>query len=307
MTPLLEVKELTKRYGAFPAVERISLSILPHRIIGFLGPNGAGKTTTLKMIAGIMRPTSGEILINGTVQVWGDSRRALSIGYLPEQPSFYPWMTGSEVLHFYAGLSGLSGELRKARSATLLDQVGLTAAKNRRVGGYSNGMRQRLGIAQALLHNPELLLLDEPVSALDPIGRHDVLNLLNDIKKERTVLISTHVLSDIDKVGDDVVIIRQGHIVRASSLLELKARSTSAHIVVVFEHAISEEYLTRLKTSPLFSQLVVKGNQLTAVLEKNQKEKVNAGLELISHATVPIISLMVQEPTLEDIFMNLVA
>lgn len=176
---LLAVRALSKQFAKVSAVKEISFSITAGHCVSLLGPNGAGKTTTLQMLTGLLKPTSGTIAF--TINTQGDWRQ--QIGYLPQYPTFYNWMTGQEFLDYVGKLAHMSTKILKVRSAEMLQLVGLTDAGNRKIGGYSGGMKQRLGIAQALIHSPQLLLLDEPVSALDPLGRREVLDLLNRIKK----------------------------------------------------------------------------------------------------------------------------
>ena len=197
----LELNALCRRYGDLYAVNQLDLSVPAGSIYGFLGPNGAGKTTTLRMITGLLRPTSGEIRINGLPVSFGLATGRERIGYLPDVPTFYPWMTPQEYLRFSGSLYGIPHRDLERRIAESLDLVGLQKAK-RRIGGYSRGMKQRLGIAQALLHTPSLVLLDEPASALDPIGRKDVMDIIRNLAGTTTVFFSTHILSDIERVCD---------------------------------------------------------------------------------------------------------
>ncbi len=219
MNSLLELKGLTKSFGGFNAVSDINLTIQEGRCVALLGPNGAGKTTTIRMIAGLLKPSAGQMVFHGESK-GSDPRER--IGYLPQAPSFYPWMTGFEYVVYAGRLCGLTAAASRAKAKELLERVGLSGAAARRTGSYSGGMKQRLGLAQALIHQPRLLLMDEPVSALDPIGRREVLELLGELKRETTVLFSTHVLHDAEELCDDVIIIRSGQIALQGAIEQIR-------------------------------------------------------------------------------------
>jgi ABC-2 type transport system ATP-binding protein len=214
MTNAISAVGLTKRYRDVPALSDLTLDVPQGAIFGFLGPNGAGKTTALKILAGLIRASGGSATIAGVpVSAAGDHRRHL--GYLAQDPRFYGWMTGRETLRHVARYRGVDTG-RDDRIDALLERVGLGDAADRRTSGYSGGMRQRLGIAQALVGSPAVILLDEPVSALDPVGRKDVLDLMRDLKGETTVFYSTHILDDVQRVSDHVAILDHGRLVRAA-------------------------------------------------------------------------------------------
>lgn len=196
---LLAVEHLTKSYDKTVAVRDVSVSIKQGRCVALIGPNGAGKTTTLKILAGLIRPTEGTIHFHGEANP--DLR--FSLRYLPQNPGFHDWMTGREFLIYVGQLAGLSQVEAKERSMAIMGRLGLETAANRSIGGYSGGMKQRLGICQALIHRPQLLILDEPVSALDPVGRREILELLADLRGEATVLYSTHVLHDAEEISSN--------------------------------------------------------------------------------------------------------
>lgn len=221
---LLQVNGLTRNYGQHQAVKQISFQIERGKCIAIIGPNGAGKTTTLQMLAGLLTPTSGTIHFPGSKKK--DNRQL--IGFLPQHPSFFPWMTAKEFLQFAGRLSHLTKSQLTVKIDETLEFVRLLDVKNRRIGGFSGGMKQRLGLAQALLHDPELLILDEPVSALDPNGRRDVLKILNALKERMTILFSTHVLHDAEQVCDSVIMLKEGKIKWDGSLTGLKNNQSSA-------------------------------------------------------------------------------
>ncbi|MGZ9584753.1 ABC transporter ATP-binding protein [Paenibacillus marinisediminis] len=222
-----KIEALSKRYGDQLSVNQVSFTIQQGRCTALIGPNGAGKTTTLNMIAGLLKPTSGAIRKLDAVGKAYDGDLRPYIGYLPQYPQFHGWMKGREWLEMMAGLSGVpAGEIKK-RAADWLEQVGLSEAANRSISGYSGGMKQRLGLAQAMIHAPELLILDEPVSALDPFGRREVMQLLRRIKEKTTVLFSTHILHDAEELCDDLVILKNGKVVVQGEWNEIRKRGDS--------------------------------------------------------------------------------
>lgn len=223
---LIQVKDLQKKFKDYSAVKGITFQVNKGRCIGLLGPNGAGKTTTLQMLAGLLTPTKGEIIYSGTK----DCRRY--IGFLPQHPAFFRWMTPIEFLQFVGKLSDIPKNHLKQRITEVLQFVHLTDVRNKKIGGFSGGMKQRLGLAQALLHEPELLILDEPVSALDPEGRRDVLTIIEKLKESMTILFSTHVLHDAEQVCDDIIMLKQGEIKWAGPLSHLKHEFSSSIIKI---------------------------------------------------------------------------
>lgn len=210
-TPIIEIHELSKRFKHQLALDRLSLEVPAGSVFGFLGPNGAGKTTTIRILLGLARATSGTAKVHGT------------IGFLPDVPAFYPWMKAPEYLRFCASLFGLDATTTDRRIGLLLELAGLSGVRTP-IGGYSRGMKQRLGVAQAMINGPELLILDEPTSALDPIGRHEVLALISSLAGHTTVFFSTHILSDVERVCDQVAVLAAGRLVAADRTAALRAR-----------------------------------------------------------------------------------
>ncbi|WP_223702078.1 ABC transporter ATP-binding protein [Sutcliffiella deserti] len=214
---LVQVSHLTKTYKHQQAVKDISFQIETGKCVALLGPNGAGKTTTLQMLAGLLTPTSG------TIQFQEHQKKDYRhlIGFLPQHPAFFTWMSPKEYLLFAGRLSNLSKKELSLKIEETLEYVSLLDVKNKKIGGFSGGMKQRLGLAQALLHEPKLLILDEPVSALDPNGRRDVLKILEQLKSKMTILFSTHVLHDAEQVCDSVMMLKDGQIKWDGSLTNL--------------------------------------------------------------------------------------
>jgi ABC-2 type transport system ATP-binding protein len=240
-TAAIAVEGLTKRFGDALALDHVDLEVAEGSIFGFLGPNGAGKTTMLRILTGLARPTSGEARIFGHA-AGSQAVRALS-GYLPDVPGFYPWMTAEEFLRFAGGLFGIERATLDERVRVLLDLAGLAAVRSR-IGGYSRGMRQRLGVAQALINAPRLLMLDEPTSALDPLGRKEVLDMIASLQGRSTVFFSTHILADVERVCDTVAILDMGRVVAQAPIDELKGRYGAHRLVVEVDgdaHALARE------------------------------------------------------------------
>ena len=212
---------LTKRYGEVVALDGLTLEVPKGAVFGILGPNGAGKTTLLRLLTGLARPSAGRATVAGldvTAQAEEVHRR---IGFLDQSPRYYAWMRGRELVAFVGELFGLRGAALAQRVDEVLALTGLTEAANRRIGGYSGGMRQRLGLAQALVNRPEVLFLDEPVSSLDPAGRHEILEAISALRGTATVCMSTHILADVERVCDAVAILDHGRLLVSAPVAEL--------------------------------------------------------------------------------------
>jgi len=235
--PAVAVRGLTKVFPvpfhrqSIIAVKDLNLRIEPGEVYGLLGPNGSGKSTTLKIILGLVSPTRGGTEIFGRDSRLVESREA--VGFLPENPYFYKYLTGNETLRFFGRLSGLRGVALKNRINELLDLVGLSKARNRRLGTYSKGMLQRIGLAQALIHDPKLVVLDEPTAGVDPAGSRDIRDLILDLKRRGiTVLLSSHLLAQAQEICDRVGILADGVLVREGHLQELIAIENQTELVI---------------------------------------------------------------------------
>jgi len=294
-------QDLTKRFGNLTAVDNLSLEIPQGIVFGFLGPNGAGKTTTLKMLLGFTKPTNGRAWIMGEEVDTGTYRR--HIGYLPDVPSFYNWMRADEFLLFMGELVGMKGQLLRERVTELLKLVGLSQIRTR-IGGFSRGMKQRLGLAQALINRPKVLLLDEPTSALDPIGRKEILELIRSIAAETTVVLSTHILADAERICDQVAILDKGRLLVHATMPELKKRFFDS----VFTLQVAEEptpLLERLKEAQWVLEASLESGKLR--LRVQDPAAAQYGLpRLISELGFGLVDFQMQEITLEDIFVRLV-
>ncbi|MFC5648701.1 ATP-binding cassette domain-containing protein [Paenibacillus solisilvae] len=306
--PLLHVQGLTKIFGAAKAVDDISFTIGEGRCVALLGPNGAGKTTTIRMLTGLLAADSGQMHVQSLAP--GADRRQI-IGYLPQTPVFYGWMTGREYLIHASRLCGLSRKEAASRSTEWLERVGIIEAANRRVAGYSGGMKQRLGLAQALIHRPRLLILDEPVSALDPIGRREVMGLLRDLKRETTVLFSTHVLHDAEELCDDVLIMREGRIAIGGSILDIRNEHRKSVLFLDTEgDRKSREWLNQWLQQPLQGiqsyERLPSGSGVKLIVDEINIARQTV-LEQLLASNVQLTRLEVGYTTLEDLFMEAVS
>jgi len=300
---------LTKHYGSTIALDDLSLNIEEGVIFGFLGPNGAGKTTTLKILTGLSRPTGGRAWVAGEEVAHNSIALRIKVGCLPEDPAFYNWMTGKEYLTFVGEVFRLPSNEIGARCQELLELVDLTGAALRRIGGYSRGMRQRLGIAQALMNKPAVLFLDEPSSALDPMGRAEVLNTLLRLKEQATtIFLSSHILADVERVCDVVGIIDKGKLVVESGVDELRQRFAHSLFEVEFEEMASP-FVAMLERLPWVqkvdvaegsnsSRFIVRARDVAAAKRELPRLIAESGLTLRQYQSVL--------PTLEDVFIELV-
>lgn len=301
----ISVTKLTKKFGDFVAVDGLTFEVTENHVVGFLGPNGAGKTTTLRMLVGLSNPTYGKASISGVPVVFGDIKSNMNVGYLPEMPSFYAWMTGLEYMRFISALFGTPKEQSEKKIAELLKLVDLTTAQNKRISSYSGGMKQRLGIAQALLGDPKVLILDEPVSALDPIGRKEVLRVIENLKKSVTIFFSTHILSDVDRICDDIIMINAGKLVAASSLADLKTKYAAPILEVEFD-GDPRDLLTPLKSNDWVSKVEKDGNKLKIWLKNTAALDSNIPLIFFSKQKLGVLRYGLTLPETEDLFMQLV-
>ena len=297
----LKIDNLHKSFGKNTIINRLSMSIPENTIFGFLGKNGAGKTTTMKMILGFLKKDEGSIEVFGEEVSFGQSKTNRFIGYLPDVPEFYGYMTAKEYLNLCGAITGLSKNEIKKKSEELLELVGLRDV-NKRISGYSRGMKQRLGIAQALLNSPKLLICDEPTSALDPLGRKEILDIILKIKDSTTVIFSTHILSDVEAICDHVVVLDKGKNVLEGSIDELKNIKRKNTIKIRFK---SDKELKAFKSLDKFSNLVTneKGDTLYLTDEENQLKDIDILYELYKLNIFPI-EIKIEEPTLENIFME---
>ena len=304
----VRIEELRKVFGTFQALDGLSLEVEPGKVFGFLGPNGAGKTTTIRILTGLAHATSGRAWVLGKEVSANGLEIARQIGYLPEEPAFYPWMTPREYLDYIGRVFGMNATERSARTKELLALAGLEEAAKRRIGGFSRGMRQRLALSQALMNHPEILFLDEPASALDPMGRKEVLDFIDNLRGQCTVFMSTHILADVERVCDTVGIINHGKLVIADSRESLESR----YAIPAFEVEVDPQSESRL--IPWSDALRQEGWVKSVLLEGFVTRVVVSDVEVakkelvasITKAGLILTRYEVVRPSMEDVFMHLV-
>ena len=306
--PAIEARGLSKRFGPVLALDGLDLVVPQGSIFGLLGPNGAGKTTTIRILTGLARQSAGTASVAGVEVALDEPRLHRRVGYLDQDPRFYSWMKGRELLELVGRLHGLSGPELRTRVDEMLVRVGLTGAALRRIGGYSGGMRQRLGIGQALLHRPAILFLDEPVSSLDPEGRRDLLELIAGLRGEATVVFSTHVLSDVERICDRVAILDRGRRVTEGPLEELlaaHARPIYRLIAAPGQDGAVAGLLGALRAVGWTTDVTPAAGLIRVTV--SDADAAAAGLlPLVVSAGVVLESFERARPTLEDVFLELV-
>ena len=297
MKTLLHVQGLTKEYGKEKALDQVTFSLNKNTATALIGPNGAGKTTTLSMLAGLLRQTSGTVVIGADLK--GDIRR--EIGFLPQYPQFYSWLTALEFTEMVAKLSGLDGKMAKSQAERTLDFVGLSDAKNKKTGTFSGGMKQRLGLAQAIVHKPGLLLLDEPVSALDPMGRREVMNLLKELQEHTTILYSTHILNDAEEMTDQLLFLRKGQLVEQGSLREVRDKYANPLFKIYFVN--TEEAAKFVEIAPWPAR---QENEVVFIHLEENKPVMNEVLQVLANSNLQLSKVERASASLEEIFLQVV-
>lgn len=295
---ILELSHVSKHFGDKKVLQDVTFSVPEKCIFGFIGRNGAGKTTTMKSILGLIQIDSGEITICGDKVSYGQNLTNRHIGYLPDVPEFYSYMTAREYLRLCGNVTGMKSSDIKKRSGELLELVGLANEKHR-IKGYSRGMKQRLGIAQALINRPKLLICDEPTSALDPVGRKEILDILSAAKEQTSVLFSTHILSDVEKICDRFALLENGNIVVSGTKDEMKRMRSNPDIELSLQNVGDTSKIT--KAFP-FAE-VQEGKLIFKSASADQAEQI---LSFVAAQHIPIIRFERHEPNLEDLFMEVI-
>ena len=292
---ILELRHVQKRFGGHKVLRDMSFSVPEHTLFGFVGQNGAGKTTTMKMILGLLKSDGGDITVNGEAVRYGQTPTNRFIGYLPDVPEFYAFMTPAEYLRFCGEITGMPAREIKPRADELLSLVGL-AGEPRRIRGFSRGMKQRLGIAQALLNKPKLLICDEPTSALDPIGRKAILDILADARQQTTVVFSTHILSDVERICDEIAFLHHGQIVLQGTLADVKRHHQNAGFEIELD--TPEAAQTLLAAFP-GAELLGRSHLLFS--RDSDMEPV---LRMLADSGIPFRHIEKREATLESLFLE---
>jgi ABC-2 type transport system ATP-binding protein len=298
VTAAIETIALRKEYGRKIALHGLDLTVQPGEVFGFLGPNGAGKTTTVKILLGLVRSTSGQASLFGRPA--GDAEARQRVGYLPENFRFHDWLSGASLLDFHARLAGVSAAERRERIPKVLELVGLGGRGDDRIRAYSKGMTQRIGLAQAIIHEPDLVLLDEPTSALDPVGRREVRDLIRTLKaRGMTVFLNSHLLSEVEMVCDRVAIVDRGRVVRSGKLTDLIGGVPEIRITV---DRIDPGLLELLSTLGSITRV----QECTVTLGVEDLEVAPKLADALVRGGYRLYGLVPSHQSLEDLFLSLV-
>lgn len=302
---MLEIRELKKRYGNFQALDGLNLEIGEWELFGFVGPNGAGKTTTLKILSGLLAPDGGTVRIDG-LDVLDDSRRLKQrIGYVPDFFGVYDNLKVSEYMEFFASCYGIVGLSARRRSQALLEQVRLEDKADFFVDGLSRGMKQRLCLARALIHDPDLLILDEPASGLDPRTRAEFTALLRELREQgKTLIVSSHILSELTELCTSIGIIEQGRLVLQGSMEQIFERVNASNPLLISVFSNPEKALTILKSHPCVQTIAVRGDEIKLGFNGDRQDEAQLLQQLID-AGVMVSGFMREKGSLETLFMQI--
>lgn len=302
---ILRVEHLSQRFGQHQILDDVNFAVPENSIFGFLGQNGAGKTTTMKIALGLMKPTSGRVTILDEPVTYGQTKTNRFVGYLPDVPEYYTFMTPKEYLRLCGQITNMPSDKIKTRVDEMIELVGLAKA-DKRIAGFSRGMKQRLGIAQALLNEPKLLICDEPTSALDPLGRKEILDILFQVKGKTTVIFSTHILSDVERICDNIAVLNKGKIVLSGPMQEIKTKERKEKILIEFKSADALKQFVRL---PEYQKIKEQAQENTSsvVLHSSDIDAMFSYImnTMTEHKVIPS-KIEVLEPTLEDLFMEVI-
>ena len=300
----IAVKEISKRYGSQLAVNKVSFEVHTGEIVGFIGPNGAGKSTTMKMITGTLSPDSGSIRINDLPALEHQREIRGMIGYLPENNPLYHEMYIREYLQYVAGLYKVNGKEARERISTVIEMTGLSREVGKKIGNLSKGYRQRVGLAQALIHDPEILVLDEPTSGLDPNQLVEIRNLVSTIGKEKTVLLSTHILQEVEAICDRVIIINNGRIVADEDAQRLKEKGEGTIQTIHIE--LDEMTDPEIWKTLLFIDHVKSIENKQFLLETHELRDIRGDIfNFAVSQGLTILSLSLKKKSLEEVFREL--
>lgn len=300
---LLEAKELSRFFGDTAAVNNVSFNIKQGEVLGFLGPNGAGKSTTMRMLTGNLAPDNGQIIINGIDLLDNPKQAKACIGYLPETPPLYKEHTVTEFLQFCARLNGIAKKQQKTAVDNVIERCGLADVSKRLIANLSKGFQQRVGIAQAIIHSPAVVILDEPTSGLDPIQIREIRQLIRDIANEHSVILSTHILPEVQMLCDRVQIISKGQLLFNDSLQKLTEQMQSTAIVVGFSHSVDIGSLSAING---VNDVVKVDEQHFKLSYLPDHDPTQALLREAVEHNWPLTSLMPEQHSLEDVFMKII-
>ncbi|MCL2332819.1 MAG: ABC transporter ATP-binding protein [Actinomycetia bacterium] len=302
---VLRIHKLAKSFGEAPVLRDVSLAVPEGSVFGFIGANGAGKTTTMKIVLGLLKADRGEVSICDEQVRFGMTPTNRHVGYLPDVPEFYSYLRPREYLRLCGQIVGLESATIASRSTELLELVGLKGV-TKKIGGFSRGMKQRLGVAQALINEPRLLICDEPTSALDPLGRKETLDLLRQISSKTTVVFSTHVLSDVERICDRAAVLNGGTIVLEGTLAELKERHQADGLQIEFASAADLERFCARAPEALLAGCERTATELTLHVQDLAAAQ-RACLRILTESDLLPLRLELLEPSIENLFLEAVA
>jgi ABC-2 type transport system ATP-binding protein len=302
----IETVNLTKNYGSLTAVNKLNLKVQKNTIHGFLGPNGAGKTTTIKILVGLLKPSAGSAKVLGQEVHVDEADSRLRIGYMPELPRFPKHLKGSELLDIYGRMYGMTEQQRAEQIPKLIDLVGLKGREKDLIGKYSKGMQQRIGIAQALLGNPELVILDEPSIGLDPVGMIEVRELVKAISKEgMTVFLSSHLLFEVEQVCDYVTIINKGSLLASDTLQNVSSMLAGPAMIHLELANLTDDVTLAIKKLPFVSDVFKAGSTLSIQVASHDDVRAQVSKQVTGAGGV-IVGMSQKTSSLEDVFIQLV-
>lgn len=301
---MIKVSEVSKSYGGRKAIDNISFEIQPGEVVGFLGPNGAGKTTTMKMLTGFMAPSAGQVLIDG-VDVFEDPIKAKSsLGYLPETPPLYVDMSVKSYLSYVCSLKGVPKGEHSSNINEVLEKLKLVDVQNRMIKNLSKGYRQRVGIAQALVSKPKIIIMDEPTVGLDPSQVAEFRNVINDLRGQHTIILSTHILSEVQATCERVIIINKGRIIAQNSIDGLSQMMTGAKNLLLRVKNKTPEFIQKLKQESLVQNIIEDGSRIKIQCDDHETSLEKVALMAIENK-VGLLEIREEEVQLEKIFIEL--
>ena len=309
---MIEIKNLVKHYGDKKAVNDISFTVKDNEILGFLGPNGAGKTTTMNIITGYLSSTSGSVKINGHDILEEPALAKKAIGYLPEQPPLYLDMTVDEYLKFICDLKQVPAKERKEHINTIMDMVGISAVSGRLIGNLSKGYKQRVGLAQALVGDPPILILDEPTVGLDPNQIIGIRKLIKQLSENHSIIVSSHILSEIQEIADRVVIINHGKVAAVDTIMDLSQRLSGTSKILMSFNGPAKDVSARLKMIPGIADVYIRNAgvpgevEITLAPKAGNDVRANAFF-MMAKSGWPILEFRSLNPSLEEVFLSITA
>jgi ABC-2 type transport system ATP-binding protein len=306
---LVEAHELVKRFGSLTAVDGISFKVDRGEVVGFLGPNGAGKSTAMKIVSGFLEPTSGQAFIDGHDSHSEPIEARRKLGYLPEGAPAYADMSVGAFLGFVAGMHGLSKPQANARLAELVERVELAEVWNQRIDSLSKGFKRRVGIAQALVHDPDVLILDEPTDGLDPNQKYEMRSLIRTIAPQKAIIISTHILEEVEAVCNRAIIIARGRMLADETPAELLARASESPVAITIATSEPQRAIEIISKEPGVAQVAVAArvNGFTRLLVHTERNRPSASdlANVLGRADIAANEIYLKRPTLDDVFRQI--